>query len=161
MNHSLKCCFSGILASLLSFFAGTPLLARNGAPPLSRQGHGKPLGQVKQRALPPVDAKARLQEDKQRPSTPVRFAIAQVVQITPDTDGTWENVPGGRLWRLRVNSPGATDLNFAFTTFWLPDGATLHINSLEEDYFQGPYTSKDNKASGQLDARDSWRERLD
>ncbi|MDB6031560.1 MAG: lysyl endopeptidase domain protein [Verrucomicrobiales bacterium] len=150
MNRSLKCWIFGSLALLLSLIVGTPVLARNGVPPLSRRGLGKPLGQVRQHALPATDAQLRLQEDKRLPSTPLRFAIAQAVQITLDTHGTWENVPGGRLWRLRLHSAGATDLNFAFTTFWLPDGATLHINSLEEDYFQGPYTSKDNKANGQL-----------
>jgi hypothetical protein len=150
MNHPLKCCLSRILALLFLLIAGTPVLARNGVPPLSRRGLGKPLGQVRQHALPATDAQLRLQEDKRLPSTPLRFAIAQAVQITPDTHGTWENVPEGRLWRLRFHSAGATDLNFAFTTFWLPDGATLHINSLKEDYFQGPYTSKDNKPNGQL-----------
>jgi lysyl endopeptidase len=100
--------------------------------------------------LPATDVLERLKEDRQHPSTPLRFAIAQPVQITPATHGTWETVPGGRLWRLRFHSPGATDLNFAFTTFWLPEGATLHISSLEEDYFQGPYTSQDNKPHGQL-----------
>ena len=41
-------------------------------------------------------------------------------------------------------------MNFAFSQFWLPDGATLHILSEQEAYFQGPYTAADNKPHGQL-----------
>ena len=49
-----------------------------------------------------------------------------------------------------MSSAGATDLNFGFTRYWLPPGATLHILSGEENYFQGPYTDGDNKPHGQL-----------
>jgi hypothetical protein len=51
---------------------------------------------------------------------------------------------------LRIFSAGATDLNLGFTTFWLPDGATLHLSAESEAYFQGPYTANDNKPHGQL-----------
>lgn len=135
---------------LLCGWLALPAFARNDAPPRTRQGLGKPLNLVAQQTLPGIDAKVALKEDQARPSNPLRFAIAQAVQITPQTHGTWEEVPGGRLWRMRFHSRGATDLNFAFTTFWLPEGATLHISSLEEDYFQGPYTAKDNKPHQQL-----------
>jgi hypothetical protein len=49
-----------------------------------------------------------------------------------------------------VHSAGATDLNLGFTTFWLPEGATLQVSAEGEAYFQGPYTSRDNKPHGQL-----------
>jgi hypothetical protein len=41
-------------------------------------------------------------------------------------------------------------LNLGFSRFWLPEGATLHLISESNAYYQGPYTSKDNQAHGQL-----------
>jgi len=73
------------------------------------------------------------------------------VAITPFTHGTWEVLPGGdRLWRLRVSCPGATDINLGFTRFRLPRGATLHLTSETTDYYQGPYTWRDNREHGQF-----------
>src|SRR5437870_11943890 len=73
-----------------------------------------------------------------------------MVEVTPATHGTWERLPDGRLWRLRIVSAGATNLNFGFSNFWLPEGATAHFCSETEAYFQGPYTARDNKPHGQL-----------
>jgi hypothetical protein len=81
---------------------------------------------------------------------PLRFALPADVQVTPDTHGTWEEVSDGAIWRLRVVAPGATDLNFGFARYRLPRGASLHIMSLDEAYFQGPYTAADNRDHGQL-----------
>src|SRR6185503_15543972 len=65
--------------------------------------------------------------------------------------GTWEVLQdGSRLWRLRIHSPGATDLNFGFTSFHLPKGATLHVVSELDGSYEGPYTAADATASGQL-----------
>jgi hypothetical protein len=139
-----------ILAMALLFL---PLIAfgRQGTPPASRQFNAKALAEIKQFAVAETDPAAEKAADTRMGNpTPLRYAIPTPVEITPAMDGTWENVPGGRIWRLRVASRGATDLNFAFTTFWLPEGATLHISSESEDYFQGPYTHSDNKPHEQL-----------
>src|SRR5687767_9556676 len=126
-------------------------LARQGTPPLSRQLKLQTLQAVKQATVAATDVQAEKAADERvGVSGPLRFAASTPTQITPATAGTWENVPGGRIWRLRIASAGATDLNFAFTTFWLPEGATLHISSETEDYFQGPYTARDNKPHEQL-----------
>ncbi len=129
----------------------TGSVARQGEPPRSQQAT-QPLAAVAQVVLPAVDAQARLAEDaKDQSPGPLRYAVPIAVMMTPDTDGTWEELPNaGRLWRLRLHVPGATDLNFGFTSYWLPEGATLHILSEVELYYQGPYTAQDNKALGQL-----------
>jgi hypothetical protein len=128
-----------------------PLSAREGLPPLSRVQAVQPLAAVRQWSLPPTDVAAELAADAAAGQTvPMRYAVPSRVHLIPATDGTWEQIPGGRLWRLRVVSRGATDLNFGFSTFELPEGATLHICSENEDYFQGPYTARDNKLHGQL-----------
>ena len=70
--------------------------------------------------------------------------------LTPTNSGTWEQLPEGRLWRLRVTSKGATDLNFGFTQFWLPEGASLYVMSEGDGYYQGPYTASDDTPAGEL-----------
>jgi len=99
----------------------------------------------------PTDPQSELAADAAlRATTPLRFAVPTTVGVSPAAHGTWEQLPEGRLWRLRVASVGATDLNFGFSQFWLPEGATLHICSEDVAYFQGPYTAGDNKAHRQL-----------
>jgi hypothetical protein len=121
------------------------------ASPLSSQQRVHPLTLVQRLVLPATDVQAELAADQAHGmATPVRFAVAHAVSITPSNGGTWENVPGGRLWRLRLVSAEATDLNLGFTTFWLPEGATLHIISENESFFQGPYTAEDNRDYYQL-----------
>jgi hypothetical protein len=138
-----------VFAALLSMLL--PATARVGKPPLSADESLQPLSTVRQLVLPPTDPVAELAADRKSTSvTPVRFAVARPVKATPATDGTWEKVPEGRVWRLRIISSGATDLNLGFSQFRLPEGATLHVSSETEKYFQGPYTLADNKTHGQL-----------
>src|SRR5262245_45720797 len=79
----------------------------------------------------PLDLAAIVDEDVAREARgeAPRFAIAERVDITPQTHGTWESLPGGqRLWRLRViGREGTTSLNFGFTRYHLPAGARLFV----------------------------------
>jgi len=129
----------------------SPARAMVGAPPRSLQEQVEPLANVRQIVLAPTDTAKELAAEKAKGvQIPLRYAVPQQVRVTPASDGTWEDVPGGRLWRVRLVSTGATDLNLAFTNFWLPEGATLHVIAEDESYYQGPYTSRDNSESGQL-----------
>jgi hypothetical protein len=111
----------------------------------------RPLTAIQQLLLPATDVRARLAAVQNTGvEFPLQYAVDHPVQVTPATYGTWENVPGGRLWRLRVVSLGATDLNFGFSRFWLPKGAMLHVISENESYYQGPYAARDNQPHGQL-----------
>lgn len=105
---------------------------------------------MKPLALPATDIQKELAKDAKAGVGPLRFAVPHPVQVSPVTHGTWEQVPDGRIWRLRLRSDGSTDLNLGFSTFWLPQGATLHLVSESEAYYQGPYTAGDNKDHGQL-----------
>jgi hypothetical protein len=140
------------LVTIIVLAVAGSVSARTGEDPPSRLRSVKPLSSIAVQVLPGVDRSVRVAEDGavQAPG-PVRFALPHEVSLTPATHGTWEQLAnGGRLWRLQVVSAGATDLNFGFTRFWLPPGATLHIVSGEELYFEGPYTARDNKPHGQL-----------
>jgi hypothetical protein len=141
---------------LLSFVAillgGTfAVSARVGALPISSQSAVLPVANVQQVALLSVDPAAELARDAKAGSPgPMRFAFPQAVVLTPTNSGTWEQLPEGRLWRLRVTSKGATDLNFGFTQFWLPEGASLYVLSEGNGYYQGPYTARENTSAGEL-----------
>jgi hypothetical protein len=139
------------LSALILLLSGPPLVAWVGAPPLSAWRQVQPLGTIPHLVLPPTSSGTELAADaKVGLTTPLRFAVAHKVEVTPATQGIWEQLPEGWLWRLRIRSAGATDLNLGFTRFRLPEGATLHVVAESEPYFQGPYTARDNKPHGQL-----------
>jgi len=143
----------GSLLSLgLALLAGTlPLSARVSAPPLSLQRNVQKLAAVPQLILPATDVAKELAAEQQKAAPgPLRFAVARPVAVTTAKQGAWEQLADGRLWRLRIVSAGATDLNLGFSTFWLPEGATLHLLSESEPSFQGPYTARDHQPDGQL-----------
>lgn len=128
------------------------LQARAGDPPPSRQHVLRPLAALPVQALPAVDVSALLAKDAQSASRePMQFAMPLAVAFHPAQHGSWETLPNGdRVWRLRVHVPGAMSLNFGFTSYDLPPGATLHIVPEDGTAYEGPYTAQDNKAHAQL-----------
>ena len=139
------------LALVILWLSAWPSSGGVGTPPVSLQRRVQSLPPVAQLALSATDSQAELAADlKTGSQVPLRFAVEHHVKVSPETDGAWEQLSDGRLWRFRVASVGATDLNLGFTTFWLPDGATLHLIAESEPYYQGPYASRDNKPHGQL-----------
>ena len=156
MSRSTARRISSLVVAVVAVALGgaSPAAARSGAPPLSRTAGLPPLVQVGVLDLEPVEPAALLAEDKALAAenlapAPLRFAVPSEVEVTPDSAGTWAELSsGGRVWRLRVSAPGATDLNFGFTTFDLAPGATLHVWSEDGGYFQGPYTAADASHDG-------------
>lgn len=139
-----------ILAAALLPWSAT-VQAREVTTPFSKRHVVRPLKTLPQVAVQPTDVASELARDAQLgQTTPMRVARLERVELTPATHGAWEAVPGGRLWRLRVKAPGATDISLGFSRFHLAGGATLHLYSENEDYTQGAFTEKDNKEHGQL-----------
>jgi hypothetical protein len=128
--------------------------ARESSAPPSALVQVEPLESVMVEELEPIDPEALLAEDAAMATLgpgPMRFASPEDVEITPRTHGTWEVLDdGSRLWRLRISSPHATDLNLGFTRFRMPEGATLHLVSVEHDRFLGAYDATDNRDHGEL-----------
>lgn len=57
-----------------------------------------------------------------------------------------ENIQNGKLWILKINSdwPG---MRFIYSSFFLPEGSTLHMYTLNNKYsegYWGPFTSVNN-----------------
>ena len=128
-----------------------PVAGRVGEVPISSRGSVLPVAVVQQVTLLPVDPAMELATDSKAGNPlPLRFAVPQPVVLTHTNSGTWEQLAEGRLWRLRVVAKGATDLNFGFTQFWLPEGASLYVMAETNGYYQGPYTASDNTSASEL-----------
>lgn len=90
--------------------------------------------------LPTVDAAALLAEDERerKMDIPERFGKALDVDIDLSKSGTWETVPGGRIWRVQINAPGAKTINMIFDRFFLPEGAQVFVTNAERTMVSGP-----------------------
>ncbi len=100
----------------------------------------------------PAEADIRMEDEARAlDGLAPRFAIAQPVWITPDTDGEWEKLPNGlMLWRLRIGSPGALSINLGFGRYWMPQQARLLVYAADKTNLIRPFTSADNADHGQL-----------
>ncbi len=99
-----------------------------------------------------IDVEAYLAEDAieaEDPDIPFRFGAPFDVNYSLDNSGVWEDLPdGGRLWRLRIEAPGAYTINMIYDDYELPEGATLYVYNEERDFIIGAFTSINNKDHG-------------
>ncbi len=103
--------------------------------------------------MPAVDIAATLAADARKAGPqPYRFAlpVPLTAAISPDNAGEWQTLADGSAnWRLRIRSAGATSLNFGFTRYHLPAGATLYLQTADGRERRGPYNDSHNQL-GQL-----------
>ncbi len=141
-----------MIATLLSATAATAATAEQ---PRSFAKDGQALTEIELRTLPTVDNRLLIEKAEEQESRlfgrPQIYAEPIAVELSAGDAGNWETLPdGGRLWRLRVRSPGALNLNLHFDRFELPAGATLWIYNRAGDHIQGPYTAEDRNVRGEL-----------
>ncbi len=115
----------------------------------------KALEQVDRKTLQSIDREQLLAEDLERGKDaespgPARFAVSEAATLDTESSGSWLDVSDGRLWRLRIHSPGAVSHNLGFTRFDLPEGAMLWLYDKDGEGVLGPYTSKDRNSEGGL-----------
>lgn len=142
-----------VLAGIaLAILAADPGLARRGTPPRSRSQTLPALADDARLVLPPIDAEALAAANtSQKQPGPLRYASPIDLALAPQDGGQWDSYPDGtRSWRLLIDAPGSTDLSLGFTRYRLPPGATLHVSSPGEDYWEGPYSDADNRPHRQL-----------
>lgn len=113
------------------------------------------LDQIDRKTLSRIDADSLLAEDLERGKAPqdpgpLRFAVAEDVEFDLNNSGTWQELPDGRLWRLRIHSPGAVSHNLGITRFDIPKGAKLWIYNPSREHVAGPYTTHDRSNKGSL-----------
>jgi hypothetical protein len=145
--------FALVCTTLLLASVPAETFARRGVAPFTAFGTGQPLDRVGTYAIATRDRAALIEQADaaEKAGAPHQFADPIPVSLAPATHGTTEVLAdGARLWRLRIDAPGATDLNLGLTRFDLPPGATLYVFSDERDYWEGPYTSEDNEPHGEL-----------
>ncbi len=83
-------------------------------------------------------------------NNPLRFAWLIQSDISPEKDGEWTKVAEGKIWRLKIKSPGAFSLNFLLEPFHLPKEAKLFLYSADSSFVVGAITDKNNKKSLKL-----------
>ena len=130
-------------------------LAKVYEPPKSSSLQDRLPTSVERKTLAAIDPQRLLAADRdrgkdaQRPG-PLRFAVTEDVGFSLDNSGTWQEVPGGRLWRLRIQTPGAVSHNLGITRFDIPEGAKLWIYDPAQKQVEGPYTSRNRSHLGSL-----------
>ncbi|MEM8959953.1 MAG: trypsin-like peptidase domain-containing protein [Acidobacteriota bacterium] len=104
------------------------------------------LAEVDLQTLPALDSRALdAAERAARRNAPIgavapRFAEPVPVDFTPYDSGTWQALDdGSRLWRLRLRSPGAVNLNLALIPFRPPEGARLWVYGPDRAVVHGPF----------------------
>lgn len=80
-----------------------------------------------------------------------RFAVPHSVRIDALADKAWHEHDGMMVWSHRFTAPNAVSLNFGFSRFNLPDGASLEIRSSDFSQAIRRFTSADNN-----EARELW-----
>jgi len=103
--------------------------------------------------LPPVDpllVSAMVALDRENARKPLHFAIERPVVLAPETSGSWQDVPGYRVWRVHVVSPGARSLGLVFQPYRLEEGARVFVYDPDQREVRGAFTSRNNKRSGVL-----------
>lgn len=85
-----------------------------------------------------------------KPGSPLRIGEPFVVKADIDQVGTWSQDGDEAIWRLLVRSPEARSINFGFTQYRLPEGASLTVQSPDGKESIRPFTAADNKPHGEL-----------
>jgi hypothetical protein len=143
--------FNTVLALILVVSA----FAKMYETPRSFSLNDKSQDQADRKILPNIDTERLLAEDLARRKdpqhpAPQRFAVAVNSSYSLTNSGTWQTLADGRLWLLRLQSPGAKSLNLGITRFDMPQGAKLWIYDPAHTQVEGPYTASHRSRLGSL-----------
>ena len=103
--------------------------------------------------MAPVNVQALLAEDAQAQRSPepipFRYGYPLDVQLGLDNAGTWTDLPdGGRLWRLRIVSPGAKSINLIYDRFEMLPGGQFFVYNPDRSMVLGAFTANNNSEEG-------------
>lgn len=112
------------------------------------------LEEVTPIAMPAFDLKALQKEDAINDvgkDKPWRFGYEFFVDHNLNNSGVWTTLPNGdRIWRIRYTSEGAKTLNFLFSDFYLPQGATVYLYNNDYTDILGAYDARQNNTERTL-----------
>ena len=101
--------------------------------------------------LTPPDVEQLRGEDIQsgKDGTPPRVGISIPFCASKSTAGTWTELPdGGRLWTLKITSPGATALSVFFDSWHLAPGCSMFLYNENRKHVIGSFTHENNLDNG-------------
>jgi len=80
---------------------------------------------------------------------PYKFAVLNDTNLSPLNAGSVEHLNDGRtIWRLRIQSPNARNVNFA-SRFNVPPSTNIWLITEDGDTFHRPLTANDNETHGE------------
>lgn len=102
--------------------------------------------------LPMLDRGKLLAEDAvDKPFGPRRIGVQTELKGIDLSAGEWTRLADGDWqWRLRVEAPGGLAMDFSFSRFHLPEGASLLIANGDGSETIGPFDMADNRAHGEF-----------
>lgn len=136
------------LGSVLSFACAVAIAA---AP--SEPANLPPLAAASRITLPALDVSKALAEDIDEKQFGIarRFGLVAPLNGVTLASGEWTQLADSSwLWRLQVDAPGAKALDFSFSQYHLPYGATMSIRGLISKASIGPFSDRDNRVYGEL-----------
>ncbi|MBN1339950.1 MAG: hypothetical protein JXA03_11540 [Bacteroidales bacterium] len=140
----------GVVFILPAFFSAGlhSQISQGGLPPSFKCNIS---GEFEEIIFTPPDVYALEQEDVDNESMgiPYRNGVGITVNKSIDNSGTWEELPnGGKVWRLKLSSPGARGLALYYDHFRLPVGGELYLYNEYKDQVLGAYTFFNNSETG-------------
>ena len=98
--------------------------------------------------ITPLNNEDLLDQAEQEFNNSGKFMYAKDIEVNIDlfTYATYENLPEGELYRLKLNSTTAKGMQIFFDNFSIPQGASLFIYSENLHDLLGAFTSNNNKA---------------
>lgn len=130
---------------LFSFFGMNAQVTNEGKPASWSLRNTAKLAPI---VLPEIDLEKLKAEDvinDKRKDLPWRFGQEIVVDYNLGNSGEWTTLENGdRIWRIRFQSNGAKTMNFIFSDFYMPEGATLYLYNNTRSDLLGAYDAKQN-----------------
>jgi lysyl endopeptidase len=151
----VKCALGLLGFSVFLFVCATSGYAKMYEEPRSFSLRDNSQDQADRKVLSQIDtqqldaAEGTRTTNSQRPG-PFQFAVGATVDFTLVNSGTWQTLADGRVWRLRIRSPGALSLSLGITRFEMPEGAKLWIYDPAHQHVEGPYTLRNRSQRGSL-----------
>lgn len=107
----------------------------------------KPV-QIPDSLLPDRDFLLKQDEERVKAGNPERMGIVIPADFTTENSGEWFVANGRRIWRLRINLPGAVGVGLYFKNFKLVNDSRIFVYSSDKQHVIGAFTERNNHSSG-------------